>query len=90
MDFEIIKIANNLLKKRGMRQEYAVLVETENASISPAIKIYHVTLYKLTFGEVPSKFIVDKFTEGGVFKDKETAYNVINERIVEYFLENGI
>ena len=90
MDFKIIKIANNLLRKKGMRMEYVALVETENASISPAIKVYHVTLYKVTFGDISSKFVVDKFTEGGVFKDKETAYNVINERIVEYFLENGI
>lgn len=90
MDFSIIKTVNNLLEKKGKKMSYAVLVEPEQGSISPAIKIYHVTLFKIIYGELMSKMIVEKFTIGGVYKDPETVKTVISERLLEYFLDNGI
>ena len=90
MDFKIIDTVNRLLKKRGMRMEYVAFVERGQGAISPSVKVYHVTLYKVTYGEFMSKFIVDKFTEGGVFRDEDTAKTIIEERLTEYFLTNGI
>lgn len=90
MDFKIIDTVNKLLKKRGMKMEYVVFVERGQGAISPAIKVYHVTLYKVIYGEFMSKMIVDKFTEGGMYSDEEQAKAVIEERLVEYFLNNGI
>ena len=89
MDLKILETVNKLLKKRGMKMEYVALVEKGRGAISPSIKVYHVTLYKVTYGEFMSKFIVEKFTEGGVMTE-EQAQNNINERLVEYFLANGI
>jgi len=90
MDFNIINTVNKLLKKRGMKQEYIAFVEVGRGAISPAVKIYHVTLFKVIYGEFMSKFVVDKFTEGGVFKDEEQVKSVLEEKLTEYFLNNGI
>jgi len=90
MDFSIINTVNKLLKKRGMKQEYIAFVEVGRGALSPSIKVYHVTLYKVVYGDVVSKFIVDKFTEGGVFKNEEQVKSVLEEKLTEYFLNNGI
>lgn len=95
MDFKIIPIVNNILKKKGKKMEYVAFVEKGTGAISPSIKVYHASLYKLVYSDtetkVPTtKILVEKFTLGGAYKNEEVVQNNIEERFIEYFLENGI
>lgn len=89
MDLKILETVNKLLKKKGKKMEYIALTEMNRGAISPSVKIYHVTLYKMVYGEFMSKHLIETFNTGGVL-DEKTAENVLNEMLTEYFLTNGI
>ena len=92
MDFRIIFIVNSMLLRKQVPGSYTTVVNVDTASISHAIKIYHIDLYWLP--DLGDSKIVTTITVGGNFPSDESgkllAQQQINDKLTEYFIEHGL
>lgn len=92
MDFRIIFIVNTMLLKKGISGSYTTVVKVDTASISHAIKIYHIDLYWMP--DVGDSKLVTTIAVGGNFTSDESgkllAQQQINDKLTEFFIENGL